>query len=95
MPASLHDNTGSVGQLYPNCEVFLLDEDGKEVEAGQPGEIHIRGPNICLGYWKNEVATQNSISKDGWLQTGDIAARNDKGFFWIVDRKKLCLLARE
>ena len=85
------DDTGSVGMLYPNCECKLLDEDGKEVNVGQPGEIHIRGPNICLGYWKNNDATKDSISSDKWLKSGDVAVCDGKGYFWIIDRKKVRL----
>jgi 4-coumarate--CoA ligase len=90
VPGGVNDDSGSVGVLDPNSECKLLDEDGKEVEVGEPGEIYIRGPQVCLGYWKNPQATEESISKDGWLKTGDVAICNDKGYFWIVDRKKVC-----
>ena len=50
--------------------------------------ICINGPNVCLGYWRNEQATKESLSPDGWLKTGDIAVRNSKGYYYIVDRKK-------
>ncbi|KAL7944899.1 acetyl-CoA synthetase-like protein [Trichoderma barbatum] len=82
------DNAGSVGRLLPNCECKLLDDDGKEVDVGTPGELFIRGPNVCLGYWKNEAATRESLDKDGWFRTGDIAVCNSEGLFAIVDRKK-------
>lgn len=68
---------------------MLLDDEGKEVEDGQPGEIFVRGPNICMGYWKNEAATKESLDGDGWLKTGDIAVVNKDGYYWIVDRKKV------
>ena len=80
-------STGSVGQLDPNCECKLLDDDGKEVGPGEPGEIYIRGPNVCMCYCRNEKATEESISPDGWLKTGDVAIVKDN-WFWIVDRKK-------
>jgi 4-coumarate--CoA ligase len=80
-------SSGSVGQLHPNCECKLLDDDGNEVPDGQPGELHVRGPNICLGYWRNPEATKESISPDGWLKSGDVAIVKN-GWFWIVDRKK-------
>ncbi len=74
--------------LNPNCECKLLDDEGKEVPEGEPGEVYIRGPNICLGYWKNEQATKELLDADGWLKTGDVAiVRND--WYWIVDRKKV------
>ncbi|EPE06687.1 4-coumarate- ligase [Ophiostoma piceae UAMH 11346] len=88
MPGGVQDDTGSVGQLDPNCECKLLDDDGKEVALGEPGELYIRGPNICMGYWRNDEATRESLSSDGWLRTGDVATCDKKGYFWIVDRKK-------
>ncbi|KAF2404510.1 4-coumarate-CoA ligase [Trichodelitschia bisporula] len=88
VPFSADDDTGSVGLLDPGMECKLLDEDGKEVAQGEPGEIYVRGPNVCLGYWRNEEATKESLSADGWLKTGDIAIVNKEGWFWIVDRKK-------
>ncbi|KAL6706989.1 hypothetical protein ACN47E_004939 [Coniothyrium glycines] len=87
VPGGIVDDSGSVGQLDPNCEGMLLDDDGKEVSEGQPGELYIRGPNVCLGYWRNPQATKESLSSDGWLKTGDVAVLK-KGWFWIVDRKK-------
>jgi 4-coumarate--CoA ligase len=70
-------------------ECLLLDDDGKEVATGEPGEIFVRGPNVCLGYWKNEEATKESLSPDGWLKTGDVAVVDKEGRYWIVDRKKV------
>ena len=89
VPGGIKDDTGSVGRLDPNTECKLLDDDGKEVELGQPGEMYIRGPQVCLRYWRNEEATKECLSDDGWLKTGDIAVCNKEGFFWIVDRKKV------
>lgn len=91
VPGGLKDDSGSVGSLLPNCECRLVDDQGKDVKVGEPGEMLVRGPNVCLGYWRNEAATKESLSADGWLKTGDIAVCNDKGFFWIVDRKKVTL----
>jgi len=68
---------------------MLLDDDGKEVPDGAPGELYVRGPNICLGYWRNPQATKETLSADGWLRSGDIAVCRN-GWFWIVDRKKVC-----
>ncbi|KAL8685887.1 MAG: hypothetical protein Q9218_007487 [Villophora microphyllina] len=86
-PLGYVDNTGSIGMLLPNCEGKLLDDNGNEARADEPGELHIRGPNVCLGYWKNPAATTDTISLDGWLKTGDVAMAKDNRF-WIVDRKK-------
>lgn len=87
VPGGRYDESGSVGLLDPNCECKLLDEDGNAVPAGEPGELHVRGPNICLGYWRNDEATKASLDGEGWLKTGDIMVVKDN-WFWVVDRKK-------
>ncbi|GKT75102.1 4-coumarate-CoA ligase [Colletotrichum tofieldiae] len=89
VPGGARDDNGSIGRLIPNCVCKLLDDEGKEVGFGHPGELCIRGPNVCLGYWRNEAATRDVLDQDGWLKTGDIAVCNEDGYFWIVDRKKL------
>jgi 4-coumarate--CoA ligase len=89
VPGGVNDDSGSVGQLDPNTECMLLDDNGKEVATGESGEMYIRGPQVCLRYWKNDVATKESISEDKWLRTGDVAVCDDRGYFWIVDRKKV------
>ncbi|KAK3116454.1 hypothetical protein LTR53_003180 [Teratosphaeriaceae sp. CCFEE 6253] len=81
-------DSGTVGELIPNTECKLLDDEGGEVGYDTPGEMFIRAPNVCLGYFKNEAATRETLSPDGWLRTGDVAVVNRKGLFWIVDRKK-------
>ncbi|KAF9887229.1 hypothetical protein FE257_010357 [Aspergillus nanangensis] len=87
VPGGMLDETGSVGMLDPNCECRLIGDDGLIVEPGKPGEMYVRGPNICLRYWRNEKATAESLDWDGWLKTGDVAIVKDN-WFWIVDRKK-------
>lgn len=88
-PYSFTDRSGSVGLLVPNCEIKLIDEDGKEVGTGERGEIYIRGPNVSTGYWKNEKATRETMLEDGWLRTGDVAVNDEGGWFYIVDRLKV------
>ncbi|KAK4544179.1 hypothetical protein LTR36_004389 [Oleoguttula mirabilis] len=88
VPGGMDDRSGSVGYIDPNSEMKLIDDDGKEVGVGERGEIYVRGPNVCLGYWRNEKATKDSFDDEGFLKTGDVAVRNEKGWYWIVDRKK-------
>ena len=88
VPGGMDDRSGSVGYIDPNSEMKLVDEDGKEVGVGERGEICVRGPNICLGYWRNKKATTETFDDAGFLRTGDVAVRDDKGWYWIVDRKK-------
>ncbi|EMC92608.1 hypothetical protein BAUCODRAFT_77563, partial [Baudoinia panamericana UAMH 10762] len=69
-------DTGTVGELLPSTECKLLDDDGKEVGYDSPGEMYIRAPNVCLRYFKNEAATKESLTSDGWLKTGDLIKVN-------------------
>jgi acyl-CoA synthetase (AMP-forming)/AMP-acid ligase II len=88
VPGGRDDRSGSVGYIDPNCEIKLVDDSGLEMPAGERGEIYIRGPNVCQGYWRNEKATRDAFDGDGFLRTGDVAVRNAEGLFWIVDRQK-------
>jgi long-chain acyl-CoA synthetase len=77
----------SIGMVLPGVQVRLVDEDGDEVEEGDPGEIVIRGPNLFAGYWRRPEETSASL-RGGWLRTGDVAYRDDDGYLHIVDRTK-------
>ncbi|KAF2220754.1 hypothetical protein BDZ85DRAFT_267091 [Elsinoe ampelina] len=88
VPGLLDDRSGSVGHIDPNCEMKLITDDGHEAKTGERGEIHVKGPNICLGYWRNDKATKDTFDEQGFLRTGDVAIADDKGWLWIVDRKK-------
>ncbi|KAI1825521.1 acetyl-CoA synthetase-like protein [Xylaria intraflava] len=77
---------GSVGCLIDNCYARLVDDDERDVEPGQAGEIWLKGPVVTKGYWKNDKANAETF-RDGWFCTGDIGVFRD-GFFFIVDRKK-------
>ncbi|KAJ0130923.1 Uncharacterized protein HZ326_25983 [Fusarium oxysporum f. sp. albedinis] len=80
--------SGSVGCLLPNTQAMLVDEQQTEIlDAETPGELWIRGPQMMLGYWRNESATNETKTSDGWVKTGDVALFQG-GKFWIVDRKK-------
>lgn len=86
------DYTGSIGLPLPSTEFDVRDDDGKDVEPGTPGELYVRGPQVMKGYWQRPEETAKSITSDGWLLTGDIAKMDEKGFFYIVDRKKDMIL---
>lgn len=81
---------GSIGLPFPNVETRLASLDDKDHAAadGEPGELLVRGPQVTPGYWRDPVATDQSIASDGWLATGDIAVRDADGYFRIVDRRK-------
>ena len=78
---------GSIGTPVPGVEFRIVDDAGNDVPDGQPGEIVIRGHNVMKGYWGKPEATEAAI-KDGWFYSGDVARRDEDGFYFIVDRKK-------
>jgi long-chain acyl-CoA synthetase len=84
--------TGTIGLPLPSTELALLDDDGKEVPAGTPGEIAIRGPQVMAGYWQRPDETAKSMTADGYFRTGDIGVVDARGYFKIVDRKKDMIL---
>ncbi len=79
---------GSIGRPMLFTEVRLLDSEGDEVGPNEVGEMFIRGPHVSLGYWKNYAATAESYLEDGWFRTGDLARRDEDGFFYIAGRRK-------
>jgi fatty-acyl-CoA synthase len=79
---------GSIGRPFFNVEYRIVDEEGRVVAAGDPGEIELRGRNICAGYWRKPRETAESFDADGWFRTGDIGVADEEDFIWIVDRKK-------
>lgn len=89
LPNGTQDTSGSVACLIANHTARLVDDEGRDVEPGQPGEVLVRGPVVTRGYHKNDEANAESF-RDGWFCTGDIAVFRD-GKFYIVDRKKVGL----
>ncbi|MCC3645230.1 MAG: fatty acid--CoA ligase family protein [Bacillota bacterium] len=82
---------GSIGQSIMNVENKVVNELGEEVSVGEVGELTVRGPNVMKGYYKLPEETAATI-RDGWLYTGDLAKRDEEGYFYIVDRKKDLIL---
>ncbi|MDH6554518.1 long-chain acyl-CoA synthetase [Streptomyces sp. SAI-117] len=78
---------GTIGFPVRGCEMRLVNDDGEDVPAGEPGEIAIRGENVMKGYWNRPDATAAAIP-DGWFRSGDIATKDADGYYTIVDRKK-------
>lgn len=79
---------GSIGKPLMFTEARLVGEDGAEVPVGEVGELLLRGPHVCKGYWKNPEATAAALDADGWFHTGDLARRDADGFHSIAGRKK-------
>ncbi len=78
---------GSIGVPVWGVQMMLVDEEWQPAPAGEVGEIAIRGHNIMKGYYGKPEATAD-VMHDGWFRTGDIARRDDDGFYYIVDRAK-------
>lgn len=89
-PEDFVPDEGSVGELLANCEAKVVDPDNHAISfpASVPGELLIRAPNVCKGYFNNPAATAEVFTRDGWLKTGDIAYYSPQGKFYIVDRRK-------
>lgn len=86
-PIDRPNKAGSIGLSISNVENRVVDPDGQEVPVGQVGELIVKGPNVMKGYYKMPDETAATL-KDGWLHTGDLARRDEEGYFYIVDRKK-------
>jgi long-chain acyl-CoA synthetase len=84
--------TGTIGLPMPNLEVRILDDDGRDVPLGAPGEIAIRGPQVMAGYWQRPDETEKVMTSDGFFKSGDVGVMDERGFVKIVDRKKDMIL---
>ena len=80
---------GSMGLPFPDTDARVVDlETGlRNIPIGEAGELIVRGPQVMQGYWNKEEETQ-TVLRDGWLYTGDMVRRDERGFFFFVDRKK-------
>jgi 4-coumarate--CoA ligase len=88
-PLELWQSTvGSVGRLLSNQTAKYVSIDETEVPIGEVGELWVKGPNVFAGYWKNERATANALTSDGYFKTGDIGYQDKDGNFYITDRIK-------
>jgi long-chain acyl-CoA synthetase len=78
---------GSIGQPVEGVQMRLINDEWEDVAEGEIGEIAIKGHNVMKGYLGNPEATAWAI-KDGWFRSGDLARRDDEGYYFIVDRAK-------
>jgi len=76
------------GRAIPGLEVRVVDDKGKELDRGEPGEIVVRGYTVVRGYFEDPEATAQAIDAQGWLHTGDVGIMDDAGNVRITDRKK-------
>jgi acyl-CoA synthetase (AMP-forming)/AMP-acid ligase II len=85
--ATRRKHLASIGVALPDVEVRIVDEDGREVGAGEPGEIIARGPRLMRGYWGDDAASASTIRK-GWLYTGDLGHMDEDGYIYLGGRAK-------
>jgi acyl-CoA synthetase (AMP-forming)/AMP-acid ligase II len=77
----------TAGRVCPGNEVAIFDDQGQRLPDGVDGNICVRGPNVMLGYWRNEQATRETFFEQGWLRTGDIGQFRD-GLLFLASRKR-------
>ncbi|WP_416189052.1 AMP-binding protein [Neisseria sp. CCUG17229] len=87
-PLNIEAYSGGIGLPVSSTEVELRDGHGKLVPQGQPGEMWVRGPQVMQGYWNRPEETAKAMDDKGFIETGDIAVMDEKGWFKLVDRKK-------
>ena len=91
-PADVRRKPGAVGFSLFHIDLRIIREDGSECEPDEVGELIIRGPHVCAGYWNNPQATDQAI-RSGWLYTGDLARRDAEGYHTIVGRLKEMIIS--
>ena len=84
----LEKRVSTVGRIHPHVEVKIVDDAGRIVARGHPGELLTRGYSVMLGYWDDEEKTRAAVNPSGWMHTGDMAVIDDDGYCNIVGRIK-------
>lgn len=87
-PVTRKSFSGNIGLPLPSIELAIKDDAGNSLPQGESGEICIRGPNVMVGYYKQEEETRKAFTADGYMRTGDVGIMDEEGYFRIVDRKK-------
>ncbi|MCL4182190.1 MAG: AMP-binding protein [Burkholderiaceae bacterium] len=78
----------TVGRVMPGMELRIVDDAGRPLPAGSPGEVVYRGPGLTLGFWRDAQGYRALLGADGWFPTGDLGVLDDDGYLSIVGRKK-------
>jgi long-chain acyl-CoA synthetase len=93
-PFERRDKVGTIGVPIPNTDAKVVDlVTGEDLPVGQVGELLVKGPQVMRGYWGQEESGAESVIKDGWLYTGDVAVMDADGYFRIISRKRDTIMA--
>jgi long-chain acyl-CoA synthetase len=87
-PLTIEDFTGAIGLPLPSTDIAVRDDEGRDLKLGEAGELCIKGPQVMAGYWLRPDETAKAMTADGFLRTGDIARVDERGYVFVVDRKK-------
>lgn len=79
---------GSIGMPNYFIDARIVDDDNRPVKPGEVGELVLKGPSACSGYFRNPEASRAAVDAEGWFHTGDMARADEEGFYYIADRKK-------
>lgn len=91
-PLDMKHYNGSIGLPVPETDVAIRDDKGNDLPIGKTGELCLKGPQVMQGYWHKPDETALVLDDQGWLRTGDIATMDERGFLFILDRKKDMIL---
>ena len=91
-PLDMKEYNGAIGMPVPSTDICVKDESGAMLPMGEVGELCVKGPQVMLGYWQRPDETAKVIDSEGWLRTGDMAKMDERGYFYLVDRKKDMIL---
>ena len=87
-PLNVDRYSGAIGLPMPSTDISIRDEEGRDLKIGEAGELCIKGPQVMAGYWNRPDETAQVMTADGFLRTGDIARIDERGYVYVVDRKK-------
>jgi long-chain acyl-CoA synthetase len=87
-PLNIDHFNGAIGLPLPSTDIAIRDDDGSDLKVGETGELCIKGLQVMAGYWNRPDETAKVMTADGFLRTGDIARVDERGYVFVVDRKK-------